>query len=236
MVAPRKYTIAGDGNDPVSAVARAYDSAAPFYDKWPWQAFWRRNESPLVLNLIGTELAGSRIIDIGAGTGYYVNLLQLRGANVVGADVSLAMLRIARRKTRAKVAVASATELPFRSGQFNVALLLRVLSHIDDADAAFAEVARVIRRGGKFVLTDVSPEHHFSSTVLPSARGKTSVMTIKRQPAEVQATAARHSFGLIESQNITAQNAQWLPPSDQLQSIERGSDRPVGYLQVFEKS
>jgi SAM-dependent methyltransferase len=47
---------------------------------------------------------------------------------------------------------ASADRLPFRTGAFDAVLACLVFEHIDDADAALAEVGRVLRPGGRFLF------------------------------------------------------------------------------------
>lgn len=58
------------------------------------------------------------------------------------------------RQTRIKLdGVCSATELPYGSGQFDVHLSFEVLEHLDDPFAYFSEAARVVKPGGKIILS-----------------------------------------------------------------------------------
>ena len=50
----------------------AYNLASDSYDEWSWQQFWRHNEVPVVLSLLGDLTPSSRVLEIGTGTGYYV--------------------------------------------------------------------------------------------------------------------------------------------------------------------
>ncbi len=76
----------------------AYNLASESYDEWSWQQFWRHNEVPVVLSLLGDLTRSSRVLDIGAGTGYYVEQLSRNGADVTGLDVSEGMLSQAYKK------------------------------------------------------------------------------------------------------------------------------------------
>jgi SAM-dependent methyltransferase len=71
-------------------------------------------------------------------------------------DLSLDMLEAARRKlgTRAGLVVGSATRLPFRSRGFDLVVSTSALHHWRDPDAAFAEIRRVLRPGGRVAITD----------------------------------------------------------------------------------
>ncbi len=98
-------------------------------------------------------LTGRRLLDLGCGKGRFARALQERGAEVVGLDVSRAMLREARGLDRV---LASARRLPFRSETFDAVLAVEVIQHLPEAglDNVASEVRRVLRSGGLFVIID----------------------------------------------------------------------------------
>ena len=104
---------------------------------------------------------GMGALDVGCGTGEDViamaDLAQPKGC-AVGVDVSATMIDEARRRHGHRPAVsfqtADAGLLPFESATFDACRCERTLQHIDDPDAAVAEMARVLRPGGRLALLE----------------------------------------------------------------------------------
>ncbi len=100
-------------------------------------------------------LDGRRVLDLGCGKGRFARALVDRGARVVGLDVSEAMLAGADRAGLDRVR-ASARRLPFRPSSFDAAIAVEVFEHLapQAVDDVCAEVQRVLRPGGTFVVVD----------------------------------------------------------------------------------
>ena len=105
-----------------------------------------------ILPLAAAELDGAgRVLDLGCGDGQISRLLAGRGARVVGIDPTWNQIRVAHeRGGGAAYARSGAAALPFADGSFDAVVACLVFEHIDDVDAAIAEVARVLRPGGQF--------------------------------------------------------------------------------------
>ncbi len=105
-----------------------------------------------ILPLAAAELAGfDRVLDIGCGEGQVARLLAAGGASVVGVDPTSNQVSVAVERAGGPVyARAGAGALPFPPEVFDAAVACLVFEHIDDLDDAIAEVARVLRRGGRF--------------------------------------------------------------------------------------
>jgi SAM-dependent methyltransferase len=102
-------------------------------------------------------LRGRRILDLGSGKGRFARILAGRGAHVIALDISPAMLAAARGAGLDCVR-GSAQRLPFREESFDAAIAVEVFEHLDPRalDDACAELRRVLRPGGLFVLVDKS--------------------------------------------------------------------------------
>ena len=105
-----------------------------------------------ILPMAFEELSGfGRVLDVGCGDGQISRLLAATGADVVGVDPTWNQIRIARERGGGAAYVRSgAAELPFADASFDAAVACLVFEHIDDVDDAIAEVARVVRPGGRF--------------------------------------------------------------------------------------
>jgi len=108
-----------------------------------------------ILPLAAAELDGfGRVLDIGCGDGQIARMLAAgERADVVGIDPTWNQIRVAAgRGGGATYARATADGLPFADASFDAAVACLVFEHIDAVDAAIAEVARVVRPGGRFAF------------------------------------------------------------------------------------
>jgi ubiquinone/menaquinone biosynthesis C-methylase UbiE len=96
-------------------------------------------------------LVGTRVLDVGCGTGRLVRALAEPGiAQVWGVDAEPRMLEVARAAvpSSAGLKLGRAEELPFKDGWFDRVVFWLSL-HLVDRSAAFAEAFRVLRSGGR---------------------------------------------------------------------------------------
>jgi SAM-dependent methyltransferase len=109
-----------------------------------------------ILPLIADHLAGThRLLDVGCGEGQVGRLaLGLPGvALAVGIDPTWAQIaEAARRDGGVRVARAAAAAIPFSSRSFDAVVACLVFEHIEALEEALAEVGRVLRPGGRFLL------------------------------------------------------------------------------------
>ncbi|HVA52571.1 MAG TPA: ubiquinone/menaquinone biosynthesis methyltransferase [Acidimicrobiales bacterium] len=96
----------------------------------------------------------SLILDVAAGTGDFARELHHQGQRAVATDLSYNMLATARA-VRERVQ-ADASKLPFRSASFDGITCGYALRNFTDLQATFAEMARVLRPGGRLSLLEVA--------------------------------------------------------------------------------
>lgn len=102
--------------------------------------------APLFADFAGVS-SGMRVLDVGAGTGALTAELLARGASVVAADPSPQFVAVLRERFPGiEVEEATAEQLPFEAGEFDLALAQLVVAFVTDAPAAVAEMARVASR------------------------------------------------------------------------------------------
>lgn len=114
---------------------------------------------------VGPVPPGSRLLEIGIGTGRIALPLLERGVNLVGVDISPRMverlgakyeeLRAAEPERpwgTLRVEMADMTTLPFVSGSFDAAVAVHVLHLVPDWQRALDEVLRAVKPGGALLL------------------------------------------------------------------------------------
>jgi SAM-dependent methyltransferase len=129
------------------------------------------------------------ILDLPCGTGRFTGHLAERGYQVVGSDISIEMMRLARDKTAAAAGVrgylqADAEALPFRADSVDCVLCIRFLFHVDPATRVrmLREMSRVSRRwlivdyrhrySGRYVLWRLRKALGLTKTELPRVSRK----------------------------------------------------------------
>lgn len=99
---------------------------------------------------------GARALDVGAGSGFVTEELLRRGVAVTAVDASEAMAaELARRFPEAMARVADAERLPFPDASFDAVFANMCLHHVERPAVALAEMARVLRPGGRLAVTDL---------------------------------------------------------------------------------
>jgi len=106
--------------------------------------------------LADRELAGKDVLDLGCGSGRFGELLNQHGANVIGSDISDAMLEEASKTI--PVRKADAYSLPFADKSFDYVVSSMLLHVVPNVARAFAEIHRVLRPGGEAFIGIVHPE------------------------------------------------------------------------------
>lgn len=122
-----------------------------------WAELWGRFSDPARLALIDAAGIGpgSRVLDVGCGSGEFVALLQTLGVEAAGADPAAGMVGRARAAAPgADIRVAGIEALPWPAGAFDAVVAVNALQFADDVDAALAEAVRVTAAGGAIAVAN----------------------------------------------------------------------------------
>lgn len=120
---------------------------------------------PALMHMVGS-VKGKQVLDIGCGEGYFSRVFAKTGAEVVGIDLSEALIKAAeeeeeRHPLGVKYLVADAADLSMvDSSSFDIVYCHMALADIADYEGVIAEVFRVLKTGGRFIV--VMPHPCFS--------------------------------------------------------------------------
>lgn len=161
------------------------------------------------------ELRGKDVLEVGCGTGVHARLLAQAGARVTAVDltptaVELTRARLALHGLEAGVREADAEQLPFADNSFDFIWSWGVIHHSARTEQVAAELARVLRPGGRIALM----VYHRSSITYwlqyQLLRGVLGLRLLRESPAEI---ANRYSDGVIARhytrRELTALLAPW---------------------------
>jgi len=125
---------------------------AEYYDN-----YWRKMGDTfdmVRLQLIADRVCpGENVLEVDCGPGVMAELMRDRGAHVTGTDLSGVAVQRAREKGFEVTQVDLDTEpLPFEDESFDTVVSNSAIEHRFFYDRSLDECARVLRRGGKFIL------------------------------------------------------------------------------------
>jgi demethylmenaquinone methyltransferase/2-methoxy-6-polyprenyl-1,4-benzoquinol methylase len=146
------------GTLPENQVQAMFDRIARVYDRMNavmtagLDQRWRRRAADLAR--VGPR---DRALDVATGTGDLAIELRRRGAEVTGLDFSEEMLGLARAKEPAiEWRSGNALALPFVDDEFVAATVGFGARNFDDLGRGLAEMARVVRPGGRVVVLEIT--------------------------------------------------------------------------------
>jgi len=146
-------------------IRRIFDSIAYRYDllnhllSGGIDLYWRRSAIQTL-----ASLHPKHILDVATGTGdFAIAALRLNPVEVVGVDISMAMLEFGRRKIASRsldkfirLEAGEAEHLRFSEGQFDAAIVAFGARNFADLEKGLTEMRRVLRQGGRIVILEFS--------------------------------------------------------------------------------
>jgi ubiquinone/menaquinone biosynthesis methyltransferase len=166
-----------------SAVRAMFDRIAPRYDllnrvmTLKVDQAWRRR-----LLAVLAPRDGEAMLDLCAGTMDVALLARRRtpGLRVVGADFSLQMLRRGVEKTGLPASQADAMALPFLAERFDLATVTFGMRNLDDWRTGLAELARVLRPGGRLGVLEFFRSESAGSRLVHGAYNRLALPVLGR--------------------------------------------------------
>lgn len=166
---------------------------------------WNTVGQDFVLGTVRAEVlaqawpCGTRVADLGCGTGFLASWLAERGADVIAVDHSERMLGQARREAKPGRMTFRAGELealPLVDDEVQAAFSNLVWHHVADHGAAAREMLRVLAPGGCVVISDLLPHEN------EWMRERMGDLRLGLRPEQVVATLARAGFRALRSETL----------------------------------
>ena len=127
---------------------------------WNWDSPSGRRRAARRSEIFAREgglRTGQRALEVGCGTGVFLEAAATTGADIVALDLSADLLARARARVAAtgkvRLSLGNAEQMPFRESSFDAVYGSSILHHLN-IDAALAEVHRVLRPGGRIVFAE----------------------------------------------------------------------------------
>ena len=143
-----------------------YDTIADRFDEVSNPYDTQRRLEIVFDEMLGRDaLEGVSVLDVGCGSGRFTERAALRGARVTSLDIGIRLLECTRRRSSTRPVAADACALPFRADAFDLVISSECIEHTRDPRRALAEIHRVTRRGGRFLVTVPNQRWHFAITI-----------------------------------------------------------------------
>jgi len=180
------------------AVRAMFDRIAPTYDLLNRVMTLRVDQRWRRRAVATLRLApGEALLDVCAGTMDVAAEARRRwpGTRVVGSDFSIPMLARGAAKSGLPAAAADALRLPFRDGSFDAATVAFGVRNLDSYEAGLAELARLLRPGGRLAILEFFRSTSAGSRAFHRAYNRLALPVLGRLLA---ADAAAYTY-LVES-------------------------------------
>src|SRR3989338_2317450 len=183
---------------------QGYDLAASGYDKK--EKYLNRFEQKKVLPLL-VDMAGKKVLDAGAGTGRLAVELARRGAFVTALDISGEMLKVLAKKSKyIELSVGDVEYMPFEKDTFDWVVSAFVIVHLKDPTTFFDEVYRVLKDGGKFLVTNINQNE---PPEVETADGSIKIESFYHRPEKIKEILESLAFR-IEKEIIIKEGESWV--------------------------
>lgn len=128
--------------------------------------YWKENETIVdfknmgekrrflteALALLKTDQAPPRLLDVGCGTGEFLQAARELGIDALGIDVDASIERYAKEKHGFNVVTGMLDEGSFEADRFDIVVLSHVIEHLPDPNPLLAVIRRILKPGGVFLV------------------------------------------------------------------------------------
>jgi len=183
-----------------------------------WAEIADKNQTDRQIQFLKNHLMpDGYVLDLACGTGRHLIPLSQQGFNMVGLDVSIKLLRIAKQRSRMiEVVLGDMRHLPFKAGAFTAAISMDTsfgyLPSEDDDRVGLAEVQRVLFQRGIFVIDVFNREE----------------LTLKYNGKNHSSKWKEYPSFFLQQKRTVSESGEWLCDSWTIR------DKISGRLSIFE--
>lgn len=133
-----------------------YDKIASDYNqRYPAAQKWERGQALLEL---AKDLKAKTILEVGSGTGYWLNQLRQVTNGLYGLDYSMGMIEQAKQQpAELNLSRGTGTQLPYQSGTFDLIYCVDAIHHFGDHHAFTQEAFRLLKPKGALAIIGHDP-------------------------------------------------------------------------------
>lgn len=231
------------------------------YDTYNYPSYWKgreyehKAEEIALKDLLEKIPKTDTVCEIGAGFGRLVPTYLSYAKHIIVSDPSARLLSVAQKifskESKIRFVQSTLTNLPshIRPGSLDLAILVRVLHHIEDLEGAIDTLCRLVKRGG-FLILEFANKSHAKATLKEFLRGNITfpidifpkaVEKMKRKtlpflnyhPDDIKGALVRCDFKIIDKlsvSNIRSSLVKKIIPTRILLFIERLLQRPLATI------
>ena len=144
------------------------------YYKMGEERHWHENRLPYfeqAFQRIGTSFQTGKLLDVGCGKGYFLEMAKRKGWSVYGVDPSIESVLFARNSLGLEVFTGELKDANLKPASFEVITAWNVLDHMYDPWGDVQEMFRILKRGGLLGLRVVNLDFHLFLYYLSNALG-----------------------------------------------------------------
>jgi ubiquinone/menaquinone biosynthesis C-methylase UbiE len=188
-----------------------YDTVADTYDHHYDHHRGKKYHTHLSSHLLDALPRGGKLLDIGCGTGLFVEKYIKNGGCGTGLDISRGMVAKARRRLPGcEFLVGTGESLPFDDNTFDAVSSVLVFSYVKDPDAMLSEVYRVMQPGGSVALCTLGKK--LITRGIPSLYKlgeKIRVRHVAMKDFGEHYYDEKEMYGLFENAGFSGVNVKW---------------------------
>lgn len=182
-------------------IRKHYDSIADTYDHHYDRPRGRNYHTHISNHLINALPKGGRLLDIGCGTGLFVEKYIENGGSATGLDISRKMIEQARlRCLNCQFTVGTGEKIPFRNNTFDAISSLLVFSYLKDPASMLSEAYRVLQPGGAIAICTLGKK--LLTRGIPTIYQISEKMNVKHV---VMKNFGEHYYNEVEMNNLFTQ-------------------------------
>lgn len=142
-----------------SMIKTDWDNVSSWYDKYLEGAdtYQAKVIAPNLIRVLDIK-KGESVLDLACGQGFFSGLVKDAGANVLGIDLSVELISLAKQKfTDINFEVAPAGDTKLKKESFDKVFTVLAFENIKNIDEVVLEIKRVLKKEGKFILVMLHP-------------------------------------------------------------------------------